>query len=566
MKKYISDLKSFEDLAALLKCNSASLYNMLNKNNISSCYRNFTIPKKLGGQRIIKAPNDELKNIQKIIADRLRQDQERIWSDLNLTRNTKISHGYVKGKSNITNSAIHKGKKTIINIDLADFFNSFHFGRVFGFFNKNRYFRLPESLCYCLANLVCCDGFLPQGAPTSPIISNLIFTIVDLKILKIASKYKLDYTRYVDDLTFSTNNKKIDKYLNVFLQDLQVLLKENGFKINENKYRVSKFYQRQEVTGIVVNKRLSVPNDFVRNTRAMAYKLYTSNTLYIDNKEATINQLEGRFNYIFKVDSSKLNTQKEVYKPNIHKLTGREEQYRKFLFYKTFYNINHPLIITEGKTDQKYIISALKKYYLEYPSLICKDDSDVFNTSFAFLKRNKTINSLMGIAHDGADALNNIYNYHSGNKKFPNYSKYFNTLSKSTLCTPIIIILDNELNVNKPLKKFINNCNLSQQHINELNKNLYLKLPKTNNVYLITLRLIEDKKEIEMEDLFKTKFIENLRIAGKSFDKECKDTNKSFGKAVLANYVNNNYKNIDFDNFKSLLNVINTIITNNAKQ
>ena len=95
----------------------------------------------------------------------------------------------------------------VLNIDLENFFESFHFGRVRGFFIKNNNFLLPIEVATVIAQISCYEGKLPQGAPSSPIISNLICEILDYRLLKIAKKYKLNYTRYADDLTFSTNDK-----------------------------------------------------------------------------------------------------------------------------------------------------------------------------------------------------------------------------------------------------------------------------------------------------------------------------------------------------------------------
>src|SRR5699024_7070708 len=110
--------------------------------------------------------------------------------------------GFIPGKSIITNARIHRNKRLVVNIDLKDFFPSFHFGRVRGFFEKNKYFLLSREVSTIIAQLTCYKGSLPQGAPTSPIITNLICQILDYKLLKIAKKYKTDYSRYADDLTF----------------------------------------------------------------------------------------------------------------------------------------------------------------------------------------------------------------------------------------------------------------------------------------------------------------------------------------------------------------------------
>ena len=114
------------------------------------------------------------------------------------------SHGFVKERSIITNAKIHKNKKIVLNLDLKDFFDSFHFGRVKGFFEKNKDFKsffpeLTSELATLIAQLVCFNGKLPQGAPSSPLLTNLICNIFDVRVLKLAKKYKLAYSRYADD-------------------------------------------------------------------------------------------------------------------------------------------------------------------------------------------------------------------------------------------------------------------------------------------------------------------------------------------------------------------------------
>ena len=112
---------------------------------------------------------------------------------------TNISHGFERGKSIISNARVHKNKKYVVNMDIKDFFPSIHFGRIVGFFQNNRYFKLPYEVAVIIAQIACYKGHLPQGSPCSPVIANLICNVMDIRILKLAKKYKLDYTRYADD-------------------------------------------------------------------------------------------------------------------------------------------------------------------------------------------------------------------------------------------------------------------------------------------------------------------------------------------------------------------------------
>lgn len=124
-------------------------------------------------------------------------------------------------------------------MDLECFFDSFHFGRVCGYFEKNKDFLLPREVSIIIAQIACYNGRLPQGAPSSPIISNLICQVLDMHLLKIAKKYRLDYTRYADDLTFSTNNRVfLDSYED-FIKETTALILKAGFTVNKKKTRIN---------------------------------------------------------------------------------------------------------------------------------------------------------------------------------------------------------------------------------------------------------------------------------------------------------------------------------------
>ena len=186
-------------------------------------------------------------------------------------------------------------------MDLECFFDSLHFGRVCGYFEKNKDFLLPREVSIIIAQIACYNGRLPQGAPSSPIISNLICQVLDMHLLKIAKKYRLDYTRYADDLTFSTNNRVfLDSYED-FIKETTALILKAGFTVNKKKTRLIYRDSRQEVTGLVVNKKISVNHTYVRTTKAMAHQLYTTGEFLIDGAPANIRQLEGRFRLLTKL-------------------------------------------------------------------------------------------------------------------------------------------------------------------------------------------------------------------------------------------------------------------------
>ncbi|MCY7113452.1 retron Ec67 family RNA-directed DNA polymerase/endonuclease [Streptococcus mutans] len=480
----LKQLSTKDDFAELLGFRNSRFINyLLYSIGTDNLYETFTIPKKNGGERIIHAPKKELKFLQKRLANVLWDCYLYDLKSKSKEKKLKIpmlSHAFEKNKSIITNAQVHRNKKYLLNIDLKDYFDSFNFGRVRGFFVKDKDFQVTSEIATVIAQIACYQGKLPQGAPSSPIITNLITRILDYRIVKIAKKYRFTYTRYADDMTFSTNRElnsnklRATKELENFLAELERLIISSGFEINPKKTRLSNNMQRQEVTGLVVNKKINVKREYIKNTRAMAFKLYKDGTFEIDGKQGTLEQLTGRFAFIFQTDkynnyllykksliennldeqkyllgrnSSKKSESKYYWKymfynrdlrdelfynqkHNTYNLpkgfysisenekevymtlfNSKEKDYKRFLFYKYFFGNDKPMIITEGKTDPLYIKAALKKMYLNYPELVEKVGNN-FVFKIEFLNRSNTIEYLFNIP-EGGSGLNYLYNYFS---------------------------------------------------------------------------------------------------------------------------------------------------------
>lgn len=490
-----------------------------------------------------------MKAIQRKLSKLLWNYQLSIWDDIGHIPN--ISHAFEKQKSIITNAKVHRNKRYILNLDLQDFFDSFHFGRVRGYFQKNRFFQLPEEVATTIAQLTCYKGHLPQGAPSSPIITNLICKILDIHLLKIAKKYKLDYTRYADDLTFSTNNKNFKNIWLRFMSEISNEIKKAGFTINERKVRLQFKDSRQVVTGLIVNKKLNVDRRYYKLVRAMADRLYKDGEYRIDGEKGTLNQLEGRFAFINQLDfyNNLLDDENHTF----GNLNAREKQYQKFLFYKYFYGNKNPLIVTEGKTDKLYIKSALRKLYTEYPTLITKKSDGTFEYKISFLKRSARLKYFLGIYPDGASVLKKIYFYFiNKNKSYPNLFDQIKSNGNQPPKNPVFFIFDNELNnPKKPLADFANCSNMSPSNKVKLQNELKFKLK--DNLYLLTNPLINEAEESEIEDLFDIETL-SLKINGKTFNRDKNiDINKYYGKEIFAKYISDHYIEINFDKFKPLL-------------
>lgn len=558
----LNQLQSKYELAKLLGIKLQTLTYVLYKLDTNSLYTQFTIPKKNGEERIIQAPIPPLKSIQKSLASLLTNYSYEISQKNNLKAN--ISHGFTRKKSIITNAKIHRNKRYVLNIDLKDFFLSFHFGRVRGYFEKNKYFKMSREVSTILAQLTCYNGALPQGAPTSPVITNLICQILDYKILKIAKRYKLDYTRYADDLTFSTNDKKFyDKY-DSFKEKLNKEIVHSGFEINEKKTRLQFKDSKQEVTGLTVNQKLNVSKKMRKNTKAMAHQLYSTGEFTINGDVGTLNQLEGRFSYINQLEYfnniDNGNNKKEK-KHNLHNLNMREKEYQKFLYYKYFIGNDRPLIITEGKTDVRYLKAALKKYRRDYPLLITAA-SQRSNFKLTFLNRTSRLRYFLGIQKDGGDTFKNIYNLYTGGDGYPNYWRDLVLKYNIKPKNPVILIMDNEESDKKPLQKFLNYIKKSASKIdNNYRTTLSSKLSINviGNLYLVIVPKLENMKDSEIEDLFSEEIL-NTRIGEKTFSRNDSSTKKTYGKEIFSKYILSNYHRLDFTNFEPLLDKLVEII------
>ena len=322
----------------------------------------------------------------------------------------------------------------------------------------------------------------------------MICNIFDLRVIKLAKKYRMNYSRYADDLTFSTNDKKfIDNY-ETFICELEKEVIRAGFRLNEKKTRLCYTDSRQEVTGVVVNKKINIKREYYKDTRAMADHLYKTGEFFINGESGTLNQLEGRFSFILQAEHyNRVMLNKKIKFDN---LTGREREYQKFLVYKTLYANNMPLIATEGKTDVVYIKAALKKLYKDYPELVLYHDN-VFEYKVAFLKRSKRLRDFLNISEDGADALGKIYACYSkngGGPKMPLYMDMFEKLRGKTPANAVMLLFDNELRdkENKPIKKFCKDKGIKGEDKEKLSEHNYVSLK--SNLYLMVTPLAKDKE------------------------------------------------------------------------
>jgi RNA-directed DNA polymerase len=216
-------------------------------------YRIFSVPKKSGGLRQIAEPLPSLKEIQRWILDNI----------LYQCTPDRFAKGFIPKMSIRHNARFHRNQKMVLSLDIKDFFASIKYGRVLNFYGTLGY---SQSVRTLLAKLCTLDDALPQGAPTSPALSNLLSVRLDKRLASFALQNNLRYTRYADDITFSGkfNPGKV-------ISLVRTVVATEGLELNEKKTRLMERHQRQEVTGVVVNEKLQAPRDKRRNLRQAIY-------------------------------------------------------------------------------------------------------------------------------------------------------------------------------------------------------------------------------------------------------------------------------------------------------
>lgn len=527
----LQSINTLGELARLLKYEPKALSYILYKIPTGSKYTVFTIPKRNGGVRIIKAPNAKLKLLQKRLADFLYKCEKQII--YNSPHRKAVSHGFKKELSIITNAYNHRNKRYVFNVDLKDFFPSIHFGRVRGYFIKNKNFRSDPAIATLIAQISCHDNELPQGSPCSPVISNFIGHILDIRMIHLARKAKCTYSRYADDLTFSTNQKifpsliaeKVTGTENEWAvsRKLRGEVKRSLFEINDKKTSMNYKTTRQITTGLVVNKKINIKKEYYRNARAMCHSLFTKDEFYITNivldptdsnksiskkEEGTLKQLDGILSHIYHIKRNF-----ELSKKDGHRKTnytkGITKLYRDFLLYKYFFNRTKPLVVCEGATDVIYLKSALKNLSATYPKLITVSSGEsTFNISFLHLS--KRIKEILNVA-DGSGLYNLTERYKHHRRLFRGNGEQF----------PVIIMSDDDQGGKK-----LKNAVKKKLAVGSISAHL------TAHIHIVFVPL-NGKKEAAIEDLFDAKTLAT-KFNGKTFSKDNNYDKKNItGKHIL---------------------------------
>jgi RNA-directed DNA polymerase len=260
---YFLSVENPHEFTCFLKTSFPVLEEIIN----NPCYENYSIPKKRGGLRQISKPDNALMAIQKRLNYYLQAYY--LWIKPYEVHGFVVNPCYFGFQCNIVeNARVHVGKKHVLNIDLKDFFSNITARRVKALFSSD-IFDFPEQLATALTLLTTYEGRLPTGAPTSPVISNFVCQQLDADLSNFCKQSNLAFTRYADDLTFSSDDAISDDEI----LDLINLIRENRFEINEKKIRLKSFNQKQTVTGLTVNEKVNVSRKLLRKIRAMLHDL-----------------------------------------------------------------------------------------------------------------------------------------------------------------------------------------------------------------------------------------------------------------------------------------------------
>jgi retron-type reverse transcriptase len=275
-------------------------------------YQRFVLPKKTGGERIISAPMPRLKAAQHWVLNHILQPVEL----------HDAAHGFRPQRSIVSNAQPHVASAVVINLDLQDFFPTLSYKRVKGVFKALGYAEAAATIFGLLCTepdteRVTLDGktyyvatserHLPQGAPTSPALTNILCRRLDKRLVKVTEELGFVYTRYADDLTFSAKQPDDCANLSRLLRRVESIVAHEGFVIHPTKTRVMRSASHQEVTGIVVNDKPGIDKAALKRFRAVLYQIEKDGPdgKHWNHSRDVLASLRGFANFVYMVDPVK---------------------------------------------------------------------------------------------------------------------------------------------------------------------------------------------------------------------------------------------------------------------
>lgn len=266
-------LETRDDVASLLEITPQLLRWILYGKKERHEYIETELEKQHGGIRRICIPSRNLR----ILQDKLLRILTLVY------RPRPCVTGFTNGRSTLDNASGHVRKRIVVNFDLEDFFPSIHLGRIRGILQSEPFCVGPQAALAIAQIATHADGHLPQGAPTSPILANIVCGPFDTALLEFARKHRAKYTRYADDITLSMSQRRLpreiatvdDSGASHLGSELAGLVSRHGFSIRDGKTRVRHSLRRQVATGLVVNEFPNVPRRLVRSLRALIHSCTT---------------------------------------------------------------------------------------------------------------------------------------------------------------------------------------------------------------------------------------------------------------------------------------------------
>jgi RNA-directed DNA polymerase len=567
----LRDAKTRDDLARLLGFTPSGLSYVLYKVPSQAKYTSFEVPKRTGGNRQIKAPQPMLALLQRRLANLLYDCLDELKKETPARRS--LAHGFERKRNIITNASLHKRRRYVLNLDLEDFFPSINFGRVRGFFLKDKHFAVQPRVATIIAQIACHENELPQGSPCSPVISNLVGHLLDARLARLAKTCKCTYSRYVDDITFSTSRKDFPSELAAPVTgsqcewqlgaELRDKIERSGFRINGKKTRMQFRGSRQVTTGLIVNEKVNIRAEYWRTARHMCHALFTTGTYYrmvpaplaggalgdppIRNDITSLSPIVGMFGHIHQVKdhADQRDDALKKSKPNAARLL-----YSRLLFYRNFVTLDTPALLPEGKTDSVYLRTAIRQlpaYHTRLGQII----NGKFESAIRFLNYSHTVHDVLQLGNGTGDLKFFIIKYRKTVQGF----------GHAPLAHPVIVLVDND-DGGGALFAFVKDNAAPNIAFSSTDRFYYLGL----NLYLVkTPEKTAPPHKSCIEDLFDPTLL-NTVLDGKTFDpnKEHNAPGK-YGKVVFAEQVVvPRAATIDFSGFAPLLDRIVAVLDHHA--
>ena len=521
-------------------------------------YHEFCISKKNGKSRKIYAPHPDLKALQKALSGVL-QD---CFSEIDASRGPSRNYGFVRGRGIYENCKFHSNKRYVFNLDLKDFFPSINFGRVRGFFLKNENFSLTEKVATLVAQICCHQNQLPQGSPTSPIVSALVCGFLDYRLSAIAGRYRCRYSTYADDIVFSTNLRDFPTEIAVcdgegnwvVAPELESRIKDAGFEINESKTRMSVRGSRQMVTGLISNKFPNIPAEFYKNSRASVHYLMKGRTAHLDRFcepfqnnctdpptkidpipiEKVLTSLNGRLSHcrnIYGRRDDRDDKKKFFVQNKIDKL------YDDFLRFRHFVHGTGPILLAEGLSDILYLKASIAGLSSDIKHIATVNGSGDVSAEIGFYRPSKIAAELFGIV--------------GGTRNFPifleRHRDFLRRLGKRVPKRPLVVLVDNDEGIDNISKRIRSSFDVNLKSND--GKDYYILY---DQVVIVKTPEISGKGSA-IEDFLPKSFL-NMKIDGKKFSRSNEyDSSKFFGKMQMAKKVYEERGKVKFQDLRKVL-------------